>query len=141
MLRDLETNILDACHFTIVTVKTLFIFFAQQAHEIEAVVRRFKTDLHNCVGYIQDPKLLKDSIKAMYQKHVQEDIVSVFRSFVEFSDIVLIVSQLTSIYYYTRCISVIQFTESVSGIQKVWHLQMTTQGVTNDSHIVRNSGG
>lgn len=48
----------------------------QQAHEIEAVVRRFKTDLHNCVGYIQDPKLLKDSIKAMYQKHVQEDIVS-----------------------------------------------------------------
>jgi len=40
------------------------------------VVRRLKTDLHNCVGYIQDPKLLKDSIKAMYQKHVHEDTVS-----------------------------------------------------------------
>ena len=43
---------------------------------MEAVVRRLKTDLHNCVGYIQDPKLLKDSIKAMYQKHVHEDTVS-----------------------------------------------------------------
>ena len=43
---------------------------------MEAVVRRFKTDLHNCVGYIQDPKMLKESIKALYQKHVQEDIVS-----------------------------------------------------------------
>jgi WD40 repeat protein len=46
----------------------------QKAHEVEANVRRLKTDLHNCVGYIQDPKLLKDSIKAMYQKHVQEDM-------------------------------------------------------------------
>ena len=45
--------------------------------DVEAVVRRFKTDLHNCVGYIQDPKLLKESIRALYQKHVQEDIVSV----------------------------------------------------------------
>jgi len=44
--------------------------------DVEAAVRRFKTDLHNCVGYIQDPKLLKESIRALYQKHVQEDIVS-----------------------------------------------------------------
>ena len=44
--------------------------------EVNAAVRRFKTDLHNCVGYIQDPKLLKDSIKALYQKHVHEDVVS-----------------------------------------------------------------
>ena len=47
-----------------------------QVRDVEAVVRRFKTDLHNCVGYIQDPKMLKESIKALYQKHVQEDIVS-----------------------------------------------------------------
>lgn len=39
---------------------------------------RIKTDLHNCVGYIQEPKLLKDSVKAMFQKHVQEDVVSYF---------------------------------------------------------------
>lgn len=43
---------------------------------MEAVVKRFKTDLHNCVGYIQDPKMLKESIKALYSKHVQEDVVS-----------------------------------------------------------------
>ena len=48
----------------------------QRVRDVEAVVRRFKTDLHNCVGYIQDPKLLKESVRALYQKHVQEDIVS-----------------------------------------------------------------
>jgi peptidoglycan hydrolase CwlO-like protein len=48
----------------------------QRVRDVEAVVRRFKTDLHNCVGYIQDPKMLKESIRALYQKHVQEDIVS-----------------------------------------------------------------
>jgi len=47
-----------------------------KARAVEAVVHRLKTDLHNCVGYIQDPKLLKDSIKAMYQKHVHEDMVT-----------------------------------------------------------------
>jgi len=46
----------------------------QRVRDEQAVVRRFKTDLHNCVGYIQDPKMLKESIKALYQKHVQEDI-------------------------------------------------------------------
>lgn len=46
-----------------------------QVRDVEAIVRRFKTDLHNCVGYIQEPKMLKESIKALYQKHVQEDIV------------------------------------------------------------------
>ncbi|XP_064626846.1 cilia- and flagella-associated protein 57-like [Lineus longissimus] len=46
----------------------------QKVRDGEAIVRRFKTDLHNCVGYILDPKMLKESIKALYQKHVQEDI-------------------------------------------------------------------
>ena len=54
----------------------LFFYRDVQVRDVEAVVRRFKTDLHNCVGYIQDPKLLKESIRALYQKHVQEDIVS-----------------------------------------------------------------
>ena len=52
-----------------------------QVRDVEAVVKRFKTDLHNCVGYIQDPKMLKESIKALYQKHVQEDIVSTYISY------------------------------------------------------------
>lgn len=47
----------------------------QRVRDMEAIVKRFKTDLHNCVGYIQDPKQLKDSIRAVYQKYVQEDIV------------------------------------------------------------------
>ncbi|XP_013398082.1 cilia- and flagella-associated protein 57 [Lingula anatina] len=46
----------------------------QKVRDREAMIKRFKTDLHNCVGYIQDPKMLKDSIKALYKKHVQEDI-------------------------------------------------------------------
>ncbi|KAL3868099.1 hypothetical protein ACJMK2_040935 [Sinanodonta woodiana] len=46
----------------------------QKVHDQEAVVKRFKTDLHNCVAYIQEPKMLKESIKALYEKHVHEDI-------------------------------------------------------------------
>jgi hypothetical protein len=37
---------------------------------------RIKTDVHNCVGFIQDPKLLKEGIKAVYQKYVNDDVVS-----------------------------------------------------------------
>jgi len=53
-----------------------FLMWSVKAREVAAVVHRLKTDLHNCVGYIQDPKLLKDSIKAMYHKHVHEDTVN-----------------------------------------------------------------
>lgn len=42
----------------------------------EIELKQVKTDIHNCVGYIQDPKILKDQIKAMFQKHVQDDVVS-----------------------------------------------------------------
>jgi len=48
----------------------------QKVRDVEAVVKRFKTDLHNCVAFIQEPKVLKDSIKALYTKYVQEDVVS-----------------------------------------------------------------
>lgn len=51
-------------------------FLRNQVHDIKAKLKQFKTDLHNCVGYIQDPKMLKETIKALYAKHVRDDIVS-----------------------------------------------------------------
>lgn len=51
-------------------------FLCYQVHDIKAKLKQFKTDLHNCVGYIQDPKMLKETIKALYAKHVRDDIVS-----------------------------------------------------------------
>ena len=44
-------------------------------NDVEAVVKRFKTELYNCVGFIQDPKKLKESVKELYQKYVQNDMV------------------------------------------------------------------
>ena len=38
-------------------------------------MKRFKTELYNCVGFIQDPKKLKESVKQLYQKYVQDDTV------------------------------------------------------------------
>lgn len=44
---------------------------------MEALVKRFKTDLHNCVGFIQEPKKLKEGIRELYDKYVQQaDMVS-----------------------------------------------------------------
>ena len=40
------------------------------------MVKRFKTDIHNTVGFIQDPKKLKESIKQVYVKYVSDDTVS-----------------------------------------------------------------
>lgn len=51
------------------------VFFSQQVTDIEAVVKRFKTELYNCVGFIQEPKKLKESVKQLYQKYVQDDTV------------------------------------------------------------------
>ena len=39
-------------------------------------MKRFKTELYNCVGFIQDPKKLKESVKQLYQKYAQDDTVS-----------------------------------------------------------------
>jgi hypothetical protein len=47
---------------------------------VEAVVKRFKTDLHNCVGFIQEPKKLKENVKGLYTKYVQDETVRRFRS-------------------------------------------------------------
>ncbi|XP_064847950.1 cilia- and flagella-associated protein 57-like [Oncorhynchus masou masou] len=50
----------------------------QRVRDVEALVRRFKTDLHNCVGFIQEPKRLKDSIRELYDHYVQQsDVVDI----------------------------------------------------------------
>uniref|UniRef100_A0A4W5MTU1 Uncharacterized protein n=1 Tax=Hucho hucho TaxID=62062 RepID=A0A4W5MTU1_9TELE len=50
----------------------------QKVRDVEAVVRRLKTDLHNCVGFIQEPKRLKDSIRDFYDRYVQKsDVVDI----------------------------------------------------------------
>ncbi|XP_068808899.1 cilia- and flagella-associated protein 57 isoform X1 [Struthio camelus] len=48
----------------------------QKEQNMKALVKRFKTDLHNCVGFIQDSKKLKDGICELYTKYVhQTDMV------------------------------------------------------------------
>lgn len=48
-----------------------------QDRNLEALVKRFKTDLHNCVAYIQEPQLLKEKVRALFEKYVQRaDMVS-----------------------------------------------------------------
>ncbi|XP_050817064.1 cilia- and flagella-associated protein 57 isoform X2 [Gopherus flavomarginatus] len=50
----------------------------QKERDMEALVRRFKTDLHNCVGFIQEPKKLKEGIRELYDKYVQQaDMVEI----------------------------------------------------------------
>jgi len=50
--------------------------FLSQVHDVQALVKRFKTDLHNAAGYIQEPKKLKEHIKDLYGKYVSDDTVS-----------------------------------------------------------------
>ncbi|KNC50206.1 WD repeat domain 65 [Thecamonas trahens ATCC 50062] len=38
--------------------------------DAHAVTKRFRTDLHETVQFIQDPKKLKERVKKLYQKHV-----------------------------------------------------------------------
>ncbi|XP_054689063.1 cilia- and flagella-associated protein 57 isoform X1 [Grus americana] len=44
----------------------------QKKQNMAAVIKRFKTDLHNCVGFIQDSKKMKDGIHELYAKYVQQ---------------------------------------------------------------------
>ncbi|XP_072724848.1 cilia- and flagella-associated protein 57 isoform X3 [Ciconia boyciana] len=44
----------------------------QKKQNMEALIKRFKTDLHNCVGFIQDSKKMKDGIRELYTKYVQQ---------------------------------------------------------------------
>ena len=46
-------------------------------HDVQALVKRFKTDLHNAAGYVQEPKKLKEHVKELYGKYVSDDTVSI----------------------------------------------------------------
>ncbi|KAL7062260.1 hypothetical protein AAHC03_0644 [Spirometra sp. Aus1] len=48
----------------------------QATRDVEALVRRFKTDLYNCAAKIQDPKGLKESVIALYKRHIQDDMTA-----------------------------------------------------------------
>ncbi|NXE28155.1 CFA57 protein, partial [Ardeotis kori] len=43
----------------------------QKKQNMEALIKRFKTDLHNCVGFIHDSKKMKDGIRELYNKYVR----------------------------------------------------------------------
>ncbi|XP_018608913.1 cilia- and flagella-associated protein 57-like [Scleropages formosus] len=48
----------------------------QRVREMEALVQKFKTDLYNSMGLIQEPKKFKKSIRKMYSLYVQDpDVV------------------------------------------------------------------
>uniref|UniRef100_A0A8W4FJK8 Cilia and flagella associated protein 57 n=1 Tax=Sus scrofa TaxID=9823 RepID=A0A8W4FJK8_PIG len=50
----------------------------QKERDLEALVKRFKMDLHNCVAYIQEPRLLKGKVRALFEKYVQRaDMVEI----------------------------------------------------------------
>merc|ERR1712113_1379 len=42
--------------------------------DCQTVIKRFKTDLHECVQFIQEPKQLRDSAMALYKKYVPHGI-------------------------------------------------------------------
>merc|ERR1719287_108222 len=42
--------------------------------DCQTIIKRFKNDLHECVQFIQDPKLLKDSVSSLYKKYVPNGI-------------------------------------------------------------------
>jgi len=42
--------------------------------DCQTVIKRFKTDLHECVQFIQEPRLLKDSVSALYKKYVPNGV-------------------------------------------------------------------
>ena len=44
----------------------------QHQGELEAQMKRFRVDLHECVQFIQDPKNLKEAVKKIHAKYVGE---------------------------------------------------------------------
>jgi len=45
----------------------------QKLRDMEAKCKRMKVDIHNCVGLIQDPKMLKQSIRNLFDTHCHDD--------------------------------------------------------------------
>lgn len=51
--------------------------FHGKVKDLETNLQRLKSDLHNCVSFIQEPKKLKESVKMIYAQYVREvDVVS-----------------------------------------------------------------
>ncbi|VUZ42076.1 unnamed protein product, partial [Hymenolepis diminuta] len=46
----------------------------EMRRNIQATVKRFRTDIYNVVGKIQEPKALKEGILELYKKHIQNDM-------------------------------------------------------------------
>ncbi|XP_074529308.1 cilia- and flagella-associated protein 57 [Halichoeres trimaculatus] len=44
----------------------------QKVKDLETHLQRLKSDLHNCVGFIQEPKKLKESVRAIYAHYVPQ---------------------------------------------------------------------
>ncbi|XP_058487898.1 cilia- and flagella-associated protein 57 [Solea solea] len=44
----------------------------QKVKDLETHLKRFKSDLHNCVGFIQEPRKLKDSVQMIYARYVPQ---------------------------------------------------------------------
>ncbi|XP_060897415.1 cilia- and flagella-associated protein 57 [Labrus mixtus] len=44
----------------------------QKNKDLETQLQRIKSDLHNCVGFIQEPKKLKDSVQTIYTRYVPQ---------------------------------------------------------------------
>merc|ERR1711920_357505 len=42
--------------------------------DCQTVIKRFKTDLHECVQFIQEPKQLRESVSALHKKYVPNGI-------------------------------------------------------------------
>ena len=43
-----------------------------QVHDLKVELRNIKAGLHNTSRFIQEPKDLKEAIKALYRKHLQD---------------------------------------------------------------------
>ncbi|XP_034441489.1 cilia- and flagella-associated protein 57 [Hippoglossus hippoglossus] len=44
----------------------------QKLKDLEIHLQRLKSDLHNCVGFIQDPRKLKESVQMIYTRYVPQ---------------------------------------------------------------------
>merc|ERR1719356_1436020 len=42
--------------------------------DCQTIIKRFKTDLHECVQFIQEPKQLKESVMGLHKKYVPNGI-------------------------------------------------------------------
>merc|ERR1719311_567354 len=48
--------------------------FRKKLTDGQTVIKRFKNDLHECVQYIQEPKLLHDKVTTLHQKYVPNGV-------------------------------------------------------------------